>query len=264
MNPVVPHPGRIGVAVAMAILVAATAACGKSSSSTTSTAGNSTTSATAAGGSTTSPGGNSSTTSTTSAAGKAKAALSQVETKLQAGQTATFLGTYKVSGTTGGISTFTVAHSGTSSSFGITSQTGAFEEIQTAASTVVCAQSSGKWQCFTGTTAQTIGASLNSFVNIYGSKAALEALKNFESSAVGASVSSKSVAGQAATCVTFRYPAQNGSYTYCVTDQGVLAEWSAQSSAGHWTLLLSSFTANVPASQFTPPATPTTLPTGVG
>jgi hypothetical protein len=257
MNPVVPRPGRIGVAVAVAILVAATAACGKSSSSTTSTAGNSTTSTTAAGGS-------SSTTSTTSAANKGKAALSQVETKLQAGQTATFLGTYKVSGTTGGISTFTVAHSGTSSSFGIASQTGAFEEIETAASTVVCAQSSGKWQCFTGTTAQSIGASLNSFVNIYGSKAALEALKNYESSAVGASVSSKSVAGQAVTCVTFRYPAQNGSYTYCVTDQGVLAEWSAQSSAGHWALVLSSFTGNVPASQFTPPATPTTLPTGVG
>ncbi|MGO8877563.1 MAG: hypothetical protein ACLQNG_17605 [Acidimicrobiales bacterium] len=251
--------GRITAAAALAALALAAAACSSSSSPTTTTtvaSGSSTTTAAAAGGS--------STTSTTSGSGGATS-LSELESKLAAGQNATFVATYSLSGTNDGQSTngtFTVAHSGTSSLFSVDETKGSFEEIATSSATDVCTKSASTWTCFTGPEASTLGSTISAFSDVYGSKAAL-ALVQAHLAQAGATSSSSTVGGQPVTCWTWKDTTTGsaGTYTVCVTSSGVFAQEKSTTSTGTNTVTLQSYSTSVPASEFTPPATPTTTPT---
>lgn len=252
------HDGRrrLGGAVALAVLALGAAACSSSSSSSTTTtvaASGSTTSTTAAS-------GGSSTTSSTGASGTAS--LSELESKLSAGQTATYLATYSVQGTTSGKSengTFTLAHDGSSSLIGFAGATSTFEEIKVGSTVYLCTKASASWQCFSGAEAATLGASVTAVASIYGSGAALDLLKA-DAAAAGATESSSTFAGQPVTCLTFPNKATSGTATVCVTSNGVLAEEKATTPTGNVLVTLKSFSSSVPSSEFTPPATPTTIP----
>ncbi|MGC9963567.1 MAG: hypothetical protein ABSE47_16950 [Acidimicrobiales bacterium] len=251
-------PRRLGGAVALAAIVLGATACSSSSSSSTTTttpASGSTTATTSA------PGGGS-TTSTTGASGSAS--LSELESKLASGQTATFLATYAVQSTTSGKSTkgtFTLAHDGSSSLVGFVESTGAFEEIKAGSAVYLCTKTTASWQCFSGAEAATLGASVTAVASIYGSSAALDLLKA-DAAEAGATESSSTFAGQPVTCLTFPNKTTSGTSTVCVTSNGVLAEEKATTPTGNVLVTLQSFSTSVPSSEFTPPATPSTIPTG--
>jgi hypothetical protein len=242
-------PHRLVASLALAAIALGATACSSSSSpsTTTTTGGSGATTTTAAGGST---------TSTTAAGG---ASLAQIEAKLQDGQSATFLATYKLTSKSTGKTTngtITIAHDGSDSLFGFTETSATFEEIATGSKSVICSKSSGAWQCYSGALGTTIGASLAGIEDLYGSKAALGALKA-DSAVAGVKESTSSVDGTAVTCFTFHATTTTGSWTYCVTGNGVLAEANTQNTAGTSSLVLTSLTSSVSASEFTPPATPT-------
>jgi hypothetical protein len=248
--------GRLAASLALAAIALGATACSSSSSpgTTTTTSGSGATTTTAAG-------GNSTTTSTSASGG---ASLSQIETKLKDGQTATFLATYKLTSKSTSNSsngTLTIAHDGSDSLFGVTEASGTFEEIATGSKSVICSKSSGAWQCFSGALGASISGSLTGIENLYGSKAAVAALKA-DSSVSGVKESTSSVGGTPVTCFTYHATTTTttGSWTYCVTDSGVLAEANTQNTAGSSSLVLTSLTSNVSASEFTPPATPTSTP----
>jgi hypothetical protein len=155
--------------------------------------------------------------------------------------------------------TLTIAHDGSNSLFGFTEPSGTFEEIATGSKSVICSKSSGAWQCFSGALGASISGSLTGIEDLYGSKAAVAALKA-DSSVSGVQESTSSVAGTAVTCFTYHATATTGSWTYCVTDSGVLAEANTQNAAGSSQLVLTNLSSNVSASEFTPPATPTSTP----
>jgi len=239
---------RIAGALALAAIALGASACGSSSSSptTSSAASSSTTSSSSASSSTTS-------TSSTSSATN----IAAIEAKLAAGETATYLATYTLTGpNTSG--TFTLAHDGTSSLVGFASKTGNFEETTSAGKSYICDKQStaAAWTCYGGAEVATLGASLTDIAAIYGSKAALESL----AAASGATQSSSTFAGQPVTCWTYHSKTSSGAYTVCVTGAGVIAEWKAQDSTGQSQMVLTSYSTSVPSSEFTPPATPTTMP----
>jgi hypothetical protein len=250
-------PRRLGGAVALAAIVLGAAACSSSSSSSTTT-----TAAPGSGSSTTSPSGGGSTTSTTGASGAAS--LSELESKLASGQTATFLATYLVQSTTSGKSTkgtFTLAHDGSSSLVGFVEATGSFEEIKSGSTVDFCTKSSASWECFGGAEAASLGGSITAVTSVFGSSAALDLLKA-DAAEAGATESSSTFAGQPVTCLTFPNKTTSGTSTVCVTSNGVLAEEKATTPTGNVLVTLQSFSSSVPSSEFTPPATPTTIPTG--
>jgi hypothetical protein len=250
----------MAVAGALAGIALGASACSSSSSSATTT----TTSPSGSSTPTSSSASGSSTTSTTSAS-SGGASLSQLESKLSSGQVATFAATYKLTGTEAGKSvngTLTVAHSGTSSLFGVVTAQGAFEEIVTGTTSVICAKQAAAWECFGGASAASLGASVAAFSDLYSSKAALALLKSDSALASDVTESSSTVAGQPVSCYTFHAKTDNGLYTFCVTASGVMAEWYGSDTTGNWKLLVSSYSSSVPSNEFTPPATPTTIPTG--
>jgi hypothetical protein len=247
---------RLATLAGLLALVATASACGGSSSSATTT----TASPAGSGGSSTS---SPSASSTTSSAGSATS-ISQLESKLSKGEAATYAATYDISGVNSGVTTtgtFTLAHSGSSSLVAADMKQGQFEEIDTAGKVDVCVKSSGTWQCFNGGIgeAASMTAALQDLVNVYGSKAALGALTRYEASLSNLTESSGTFAGQAVSCWTFHTKSLNGSYTYCVTSAGVIAEWISKNSLGHAKMVLTSYSTNLPASEFAPPAAPTSL-----
>jgi hypothetical protein len=252
---------RVTVAAALATVVLGVSACSSSTSTGTTTTSPQT-------GSTPTTGGSGSTTPTTTATnttkpGNSGASLSQFGSKLAAGQSATFVATYKVSGTSAGHSesgTFTIAHDGSSSLFAITESKGAFEEIGVSGKATFCAKQTGKWICFGGALSKTFGASLDPFINLYSAKAQAAVLKTEEAGAYDVTTSSKNIAGQSANCITYHSHTDNAQGTICVTSQGVMAEAFGSSTSGTWTLTLSSFSSNVPSNEFTLPAAVTSVP----
>lgn len=249
--------GRLAATAALAALALAAAACSSSSSPTTTTT-------VASGSSTTTAAGGSSTTSTTSSSGGGTS-LSQLESKLAAGQNATFVATYSLSGTNDGQvtnGTFTVAHSGSSSLFSVDETKGSFEEIATSSATDVCTKSASTWTCFTGPEAATLGSTVSAFSDVYGSKAAL-ALVQAHLAQQGATSSSSTVGGQPVTCWSWKSTTTGsaGTFMVCITSGGVFAQEKSTTSTGTNTVTLQSYSTSVPASEFTPPATPTTTPT---
>jgi hypothetical protein len=161
--------------------------------------------------------------------------------------------TSTLSGTTGKTN-FTIAHQGTNSLFAVAESKGSFEEFGLNKKDTVCAKQGATWMCLGGSLGTEVSASLNVFLNDFGTKAWLAEL----TAASGGKVSSRTIDGQSDTCISFNAKTGTGSYTICVTSQGVLAEGTGQSAQGTWTVKLTNFSTNVPSNEFTPPAKVTT------
>jgi hypothetical protein len=264
MNPIATshrlEPGAAGtgaaryitVALALCALVLGVSACSSSPSGTTTTTPAATTS-TGAG-----------SVTTTSKPASSDASFAQFGSKLEAGQSATFLADYSVNGEANGspiTGTMKVAHTGSTGVFAISTPKGAFEDIEAGAKDTYCGMESGaKWTCFTGSLGALVAKALLAFTNIFSQKAAFAAVQADEHGAYDVSRSTTSVAGQSASCLTFRTHVDAGTYTYCATSQGVLAQLNGQNASGHWTLKLTSISSNVPSGDLTPPGPVTTIP----
>jgi hypothetical protein len=240
-------------AVALSAIVLGVAACGSSSSTGT------TTTTTAAGSTSTT----STTTSTSTSAPPTAASLAQIEAKLSAGQSASFVATYAVKATTSGTNqsiNFTVGHAGSSTAFSIAEPQGSFEEIAVNNKDTWCVKSAGSWKCYTGSLGATFGASLNVFLDDFSESATLDRIRAERAGAYETSSSTGTVDGQAVTCITYHTHTDSGVYTVCITSQGVLAQVVGTNTQGHFTETLTSLSTSVPSNEFTPPATPTTIP----
>jgi len=239
--------------VALTAVVLGVSACSSSSSTgaTTTTQASSTSS------------GASTTSSTTATTQPATASLAQIESKLSAGQSASFVATYAVKGTTSGVSqsvNFKIGHSGSSTAFSIAEAKGSFEEIVVSNKDTWCEKTAGSWSCFTGSLGATIGAALNVFLGDFSESATLDRIKAERAGAFETSTSSSTVAGQPVTCITYHSHTDGGVYTVCVTSQGVLAQVVGTTNQSHFTETLTSISTSVPSNEFIPPATPTTIP----
>ncbi len=98
---------------------------------------------------------------------------------------------------------------------------------------------------------------MSGLVDNFSAKSELAKLKAEESGAYGVSTSTKTFAGQSVSCLTYHTHANSGTYTVCVTPEGILAEALGQDGSGHYSLTLSKLTPGVPSNEFTPPAKPT-------
>jgi len=241
-------PHRLVASLALAAIALGATACSSSSSpsTTTTTGGSGATTTTAAGGST---------TSTTAAGG---ASLAQIEAKLQDGQSATFLATYKLTSKSTGKTPTERSRSPTTDRTPLRLH-GDLGHLRGDRHRLEVGHLLQVLWCLAVLQRRprtTIGASLAGIEDLYGSKAALGALKA-DSAVAGVKESTSSVDGTAVTCFTFHATTTTGSWTYCVTGNGVLAEANTQNTAGTSSLVLTSLTSSVSASEFTPPATPT-------
>lgn len=245
---------RLFGALALGVLAVGAAACGSSSSSPTTSGATTSSSPTST---------SSGATTTTAAKMSTKAEIAALAKDLSGSEAATGNATYSLSGNEGGKSvsgTIQIAHSGGDELFGFVEGTNQFQEIKNGKTSAICAKSNGTWNCYNGSIASTIGASLTEVEDLYGSKAEVAALKANESGAYGVSTSSQTIGGQSASCTTFKTHTDNGSYTVCITSAGVLAKAYGSSTNGTYTLTLTSYSSSVPASVFTFPATPKSLP----
>ncbi len=100
-----------------------------------------------------------------------------------------------------------------------------------------------------------LGASLSGIVDLYAPRVLSATIKGLESEAlahaagISVTTSSATYGGLASTCATVKNATQATSVTYCVADtSGILTYSSANGS----TVTLTSFTANPPASTFSP------------
>jgi len=249
--------GHLWRAGAVAVLVGVgcgVAACGSSSASPSSTASPTTA---AAGGSSTTAAGASSTTQPSG-----KSAISQLGSKIAAGQSATFAATYAVTSTENGKTvngTFKIAHDGSDTLFSFTEPQGSFVEIVTKAKSTVCARVAGAWKCFSGPLGAEVAKSANAFIDNFSPKAELAKLKAVEGGAYDTSTSTQTFAGQSVTCITFHTHSNKGTFTVCVTAQGIPAEAVGTDESGHYKLAMSNFSSSVSSDEFTPPAKTSTL-----
>jgi len=174
------------------------------------------------------------------------------------------MATYSITASTeaGKTITMTLAHSGSNSLFGVLTSSGQFKEILAGTATDICAQEAGAWHCYSGVggMAAAFTSMIKEFENLYGSQALAQYLKADANIAVGTATSSKTIAGQQVTCVSFHLTTSSAHWTYCVTSQGVIAEAEGSASTGTFAMTMTSYSTNVPGNEFTPPATPTTIP----
>jgi hypothetical protein len=246
---------RATAAVALGAVVLGASACGSSSPSAA------TTSSTTATGSTPTTSATGSTTATTTATPttSATATLSKIEAGLSSSEGAAYVATYAVKSTESGKTStvnLTIAHQGSNSLFAVAEPTGTFEELGLDGKDTICIKQAAKSMCYNGSLGAEFGASVNNYINNFGTKMWLAALK----AASGGSDSSRTIDGQSDTCVTFNATTGTGSTTICVTSQGVLAEAVGTNAEGTYTMMITSFSASVPSNEFTLPATPTSLP----
>ncbi len=251
---------RASAVTVLAAVGLSVAACGSSSSSPSST---NSSSPGAGGSSATTSGGSSVTTSGGSSGSKAagKAAISQLGSKIAAGQAATFVATYTLTSAQNGKvvnGTFKIAHDATNTLFSFIGPQGSFVEIISKAKSTVCAHVSGAWKCFGGALAAEVAKSASALLD-FSPKAELAKLKALEGGAYDTSTSSQTFAGQSVTCITFHTHSNNGTFTVCVTAQGVPAEAVGTDTSGHYKLAMSNFSSSVPSNEFTPPAKTSTI-----
>ena len=258
-------PSRVAAGLAL-VTVAAIVAAGCSSSSTPTTTTTASASSTT---STTSTATSSTTTTTTAAASSttttsAGASGSGLLSKFQAGQQATFIATYKVtSGTSTSLTSLTIAQQGSDSLFGGTSSSGKFELVNLGKKSYIC---SGQTSSGTGGMCLSEGAAASE-ADLFKMYEPGYYLPYFQAAAKASggqvSYSSKSVNGISLSCVSVTDPTgKTGTGTFCVTDQGVLGyvAWTGATAADNGSFEITSYSTSVPASEFTLPATPTTIP----
>ncbi len=251
------RPGRArGLAVAGVLgagLLAAACSSGSTGTATTvttATSGGSATTATSASPATTAASGGSST-----------AGIDSLVNSVSKSSSATFSATYlTVQASTGKSQTVTFAQSPPKSA--IVTPSGSFFVD---GSTITACQGSGSTATCTALPSS-LTSEVNSLTDLFSPSIIVTALKGMRlqaaAHAAGYSVttSSATYGGLASTCVTAKSPAQP-QVTYCGSDtNGVLTYVDA----GGTTVTLQSFTANPPASTFSPPAGATvqTLPSG--
>jgi hypothetical protein len=223
--------------------------------STSSPGSSSTASSTAASGATGATGATSTSsagaTGGTGSAGGGAAALKAIADKLKTGETQAFVATYKVTGSSQ-VSTIQVAAQPPSSfAFVVSESSGNKTNLfGNSSSATACTQASGSstWSCFT--LPQAALGSYSSIVDLYTGKFWATELSAFEAEAAakGATVSTMTVGGQSAQCVTF---GTHSGGTVCVTDSGVLA-YVKNNGTGS-TFELQSISSSPPASLFQPP-----------
>ena len=226
----------------------ALAACSSSSSSSTTTT-------------TSGSGGATTTTAGSSGSGGSGNGLSSVVNGISKSSTTVFSATYVVTqASTGKTETITFAHNPPKAA--ITTSEGSFYEDGTS---IIECQGSGPTPTCTSLPSSMAG-SLTGLTALFDPTALSASLKAVEATATATgysiSVSNATYGGLASKCVTVKGPAVPNGSTYCgSTSNGVLTYTSA---AGN-TVTLQSFTANPPASAFSPPAGATvqTLPAGV-
>jgi len=230
------------------------AACGSSSSSgtTTTAAPGGSTSTTSAGG-----GGSSSTTTTTSSTGTGSAFLG----KFQSGEHATFIATYKVtssSNSSSSLEDLTIAQQAPNALFKGVSSAGTFELITRGTKSYLCSETNGTWLCFNGGKSNPEAA----LFAVYEPGTYFPEVQAAVKAEGGqASYSTKSVNGFELSCVSVSgATGEKGSGTYCVTAQGILGYVSYSSGASKGGFEIESFSTSVPSSEFTLPATPSTIP----
>lgn len=241
----------IGVAAGLLALAALAAACGSSSSSTT------TTTAASGGGTTTATTGAAGGSTTTTSAGGGGGAAAFVN-KFKGGSNQTFTASYKVTDSTGKVTSFTIAQQPPNSSFSVTSTSGKVQFITTGGKSYYCLQHSGSWTCLSAGAATASYSELFKVVQPGTYLPYLQAAAAAEGGHV--TTSSKTVNGIDMSCVTVSgAKGQTGSGTYCVTSDGVLGYVQSSSSAGG-TVELTSYSSSVPSGSFTLPATPTSMP----
>jgi hypothetical protein len=245
---------RAAAAAALGAMVVGASACGSSSPSAATTTSSAT-------GSTPTTSATGSTTATTAAIPTTSAGttLSKIEASLSSSESAVYVATYAVKSTESGKTStvnLTIAHQGSNSLFAVTETTGTFEEFGLDGKDTICVKQATSSMCYTGSLGAEFGASVNAFINNFGTKTWLAALK---AASVG-SDSTRTIDGQSDTCVTFHATTGTGSTTICVTSQGVLAAAVGTNAEGTYTMTITSFSASVPSDEFTLPATPTTMP----
>ena len=238
--------GALGTALLATVAILAASCSSSTAPATTSTTAAQTTSTTAA-----------STTSTTAAGGSVANLLNLFKT----GQGATFTATYKIMGS-GSLTTLTLAQQSSDLLFKGSSASGNFELISLGAKSYICIQqgAAGSWTCYDS------GATTASYADMFALYEPKNYLPYFQAAAAAAgghaSYSTKTVGGYTLQCITVSgVKGETGTGTFCVTPQGVLGYvgWSG-SGAKAGSFEISSYSATVPASDFTLPATPSKLP----
>lgn len=248
----------VTTALALGALVLGATACSsaKSAGTTTST----TTQPGSSNGSTTS---STNATTTTSKPASAKATLAAFESRFAGSAGTSFVANYHMSGDSGAkpfTGTLTIAHDGSSSLFSVATATGTFEEITAKGVASLCLLHTGKWECLGGTLMSELDGSIHPFQDLFSSSAQLQRLRAEEATAYDVTESSSTVDGQSVNCVTYHSHIDSGSYTICLTSQGLMASVNGQNTTGHWTMTLTNLSTTVPATEFTLPATVTTVP----
>ncbi len=189
-------------------------------------------------------------------------ALASIVRGIKRSSGATFSATYTTAdSTTGKSQTVTFAQS--APRYAVVTPNGAF---YVNGSSVTACQGSGSSASCTSLPSS-LGSSLHALTDLFSPSSLTTTLERIEAEAVaraaGFSVhtSSATYAGLASTCATLTMTSQSKPATYCVADAtGILT----YSSTNGTTVTLTSFTANPPASTFSPPSGTTvqTLPAG--
>lgn len=139
---------------------------------------------------------------------------------------------------------------------------GKFEEIANGKKSSLCfAHGGGAWECVGGSLASTIRVEVEAFSKVYTNEGALALAREAAMEKdYGLTTSSKTVGGVSSQCWTYRTHVDHGAYTFCLSSSGALTEANGTSSAGTWSMTLTTLSMSVPAKEFTPPAKTTTLP----
>lgn len=177
---------------------------------------------------------------TTAGSGGGSNQLTQLANEMNSGLNTTFKATY--SGTSGGqTQTVTLEQAPPNSLF----SSGTGEVISNSSKTYFCS-TSGQETCVVESGPNPLAGLLS----LYSPKTYISDLQAAQASAHGSnlSFSTKTIAGQSSNCVTVTGVASNG--TYCVTSSGILASVSSGSDS----FTLTSYTTNVPASDFRIPS----------
>ena len=243
-------PRRVGARTVLVMLACGSFAAACTSSSTSSTAPSTTETAPSGGGTTATTGGGSA------------AALRSVVSGIKRSSGATFSATYlTANSTTGKSQTVTFAQSPPKSA--VVTPGGSF--YIDGKSVTECQGSGAAATCTSLPTS--LGSSLSGITDLFSPGVLTDTLRGIEAEAVahvaGVSThtSSATYGGLPSTCFTLKSASQPNAVTYCAADSSGILTYSSTNGS---TVTLTSFTANPPASTFSPPAGATvqTLPSG--
>lgn len=191
------------------------------------------------------------------------AQLQKLSTEVSAAQKSTYKAVYSSTGSGGGASTVTIEQAPPESLFSDDGTT----VISDGKTTDICSTSGGQAMCYaeTGNVNPIAGIeTLFDPTTILGAFQTAEASIGAKIAGYSVSSSSETFAGQPSSCVSIGEASQSAKY--CVTDAGILAYAGSDEggSAGASAFQLTSYSTDVPASDFILPAPASPLPSGIG